>query len=312
MRWGWIALLVAACTSSSPEVRAIEQGLTKCPDMTVEGLDVYAGTGVIDWGKVAASGRGFAFIKATQGDYNKQANFATNWTAALAAGVKRSPYHFFDGTIDGIAQANSFLDDLTAAGGLQVGDLPALLDIECPTSSAEASAQSNCEHTGDSGWVATTTLNQRIFDWLDTVQTATGRPPIIYSYPAWFAAAKVTDARLASYPLFIASYNSCATIPQPWTDAAFWQYSATGMVSGVVGNADVDRFFGSAADLDGFTIQPTPPPANPDAGVDPMEPKQAAGCGCHSGVSPPVWSIAALGVLMVLTRRRPKKRSRKS
>src|SRR5450755_1967013 len=109
MRWGWFALLVAACTTSSPEVRAVEQALTKCPDMTVEGLDVYAGTGVIDWGKVATSGRGFAFIKATQGDYNAQANFATNWSAALAAGVKRSPYHFFDGTIDGIAQANAFL-----------------------------------------------------------------------------------------------------------------------------------------------------------------------------------------------------------
>jgi lysozyme len=319
MRWGWFALLVAACTTSSPEVRAVEQGLTKCPDMTVEGLDVYAGTGVIDWGKVATSGRGFAFIKATQGDYNTQANFATNWSAALAAGVKRSPYHFFDGTIDGIAQANAFLADVTAAGGLQVGDLPAMLDIECPTSSVQASAQANCEHTGDSGWVATATLNQRIFDWLDTVQTATGRAPIIYSYPSWFADAKVTDARLTNYPLFIASYNSCATIPQPWTDAVFWQYSATGTVPGVTGTADVDvdRFFGSAADLDGFAIQPPtppppPPPPNPDAGVDPMDPNQPAGCGCHGGVSPPVWSVAALGLLMLLTRRKkPRKRSRR-
>jgi lysozyme len=312
MRLGFV-LFVAACTTSSPEVRAVQQDLTKCPDMTVEGLDVYAGTGTIDWGKVATSGRGFAFIKATQGDYNTQATFATNWSDALAAGVKRSPYHFFDGTIDGIAQANAFLADLNTAGGLQVGDLPAMLDIECPTSSVEANAQANCEHTGDSGWVDTATLNQRIFDWLDTVQAATGRAPIIYSYPSWFAAAKVTDAQLTNYPLFIASYNSCATIPLPWTDATFWQYSATGTVPGVTGtgNVDVDRFFGSADDLSGFTIQPPappPPPPEADAGVDPMDPtKQPAGCGCHGGVSPPVWSVAALGVLIVLTRRRKRR-----
>lgn len=307
MRLGWIALFVAACTTSSPETRAVEQELTKCPDMTVEGLDVYTGTGTIDWDMVAGSGRGFAFIKATQGDYNTQTTFATNWSKALAAGVKRSPYHFFDGTIDGVAQANAFLADLTAAGGLQVGDLPAMLDIECPTSSVQANAQANCEHTGDSGWVEAATLDQRIFDWLDTVQTATGRAPIIYSYPSWFAAAQVTDARLTSYPLFIASYNTCATIPQPWTDATFWQYSATGTVPGVTGagNVDVDRFFGSAADLDAFTIQPPAlPPNNPDAGIDPLDPDQPAGCGCHGGGTPRVWSVVALGILIVLTRRR--------
>ena len=308
MRWGWIAVFVAACTAPD-NTRAISQSLTKCPDQVVEGLDVYSGTGVIDWNKVAASGRGFAFIKATQGDYNKQTNFATNWAAALAAGVKRSPYHFFDGTSDGLAQANLFLDDLTMAGGLQVGDLPALLDIECPTSSVQASAQANCEHTGDSGWVDTATLNQRIFDWLDAVESATGRAPIVYSYPAWFADAKVTDPRLTHYPLFIASYNSCATIPQPWTDAAFWQYSASGSVPGVTAKADVDRFFGSGADLDGFAIQPPSVVVPPDAGVDMTEPPTPAGCGCHTNGSPPVWAIAAV---LVLWRRKRARRSSKS
>ncbi|MEO6774910.1 MAG: GH25 family lysozyme [Kofleriaceae bacterium] len=305
MRWGTLVLgLVAACTTSQPEQHAVEQGLTMCPDQVVEGLDVYTGTGTIDWAKVQASGRGFAFIKATQGDYNMQATFAPNWANALAAGVKRSPYHFFDGTIDGVAQANTFLAELQSAGGLQVGDLPALLDIECPTSSVQSSAQANCEHTGDSGWVDRATLAQRIYDWLDTVQAATGRAPILYSYPSWFAAVQMTDARLATYPLFIASYNSCATIPQPWTSAVFWQYSATGTVPGVTGNADVDRFFGSAADLDAFTIQPAP---QPDAGmVDPMQPPPAAmptGCGCRGSSAPPLWSAAAL-VLLLLRRGR--------
>jgi lysozyme len=303
MRWGTL-LIVAACTTSQPQTRAVEQDLTQCADQVVEGLDVYAGTGTIDWTKVQASGRGFAFIKATQGDYNIQSTFAANWANALAAGVKRSPYHFFDGTVDGVLQANTFLGELQTAGGLQVGDLPALLDIECPTSSVQANAQANCEHTGDSGWVDPATLKQRVYDWLDTVQAATGRAPIVYSYPSWFAALSMTEPKLASYPLFIASYNSCATIPQPWTTAVFWQYSATGTVPGVTGNADVDRFFGSADDLNAFTIQPAP---QPDAGmVDPMTPppETPAGCGCRASDAPTSWSLAAIGLVLVLRRRR--------
>jgi MYXO-CTERM domain-containing protein len=306
LRWGTlIAIGAAACTTShDSRVGEVEQALTKCPAQVIEGLDVYSGTGTIDWTKVQASGRGFAFIKATQGDYNTQTTFATNWANALAAGVKRSPYHFFDGTVDGVAQANAFLGELQAAGGLQVGDLPALLDIECPTSSVQASAQTNCEHTGDSGWVDVATLKQRVYDWLDTVQMATGRAPIIYSYPSWFADLQMTDMKLASYPLFIASYNSCATIPAPWTTAVFWQYSATGTVPGVTGNADVDRFFGSADDLNAFTIQPAP---QPDAGmIDPMTPppETPAGCGCRTSDAPTAWSLAAIGLVLVLRRRR--------
>jgi len=305
MRWGTL-LIIAACASPQPppEQGEVEQDLTQCATSVVEGLDVYNGTGTIDWAKVQASGRGFAFIKATQGDYNMQSSFATNWANALAAGVKRSPYHFFDGTVDGVAQANAFLAQVQAAGGLQVGDLPALLDIECPTSATQASAQTNCEHSGDSGWVDPATLKQRVYDWLDTVQAATGRAPIIYSYPSWFAALQMTDARLATYPLFIASYNSCATIPQPWTSAVFWQYSATGTVPGVTGQADVDRFFGSAADLDAFTIQPAPAP---DAGmIDPMTPPpmdSPAGCGCQSSDGAGS-SLVAFGLILALRRRK--------
>ncbi len=299
MRFAAMVVLVAACTSASPPERVgeIEQGLTKCADQSVEGLDVYAGTGAIDWAQVHDSGRGFAFIKATQGDYNMQSTFVANWGNSLANGVRRSAYHFFDGTIDGVAQAQAFLAEVELGGGMQVGDLPAMLDIECPTSSTQANAQANCEHAGDSGWVASATLQQRIFDWLDTVKAATGRAPIIYSYPSWFAAVGLTDARLADYPLFIASYNSCATIPQPWTDAVFWQYSATGTVPGVTGNADVDRFFGSAADLDGFTIQP--PVAMADAGVDPMSPAPPAGCGCRGAGAPPVWTAGLLALVLL-------------
>lgn len=293
-------VLLVACAARDG---TIEQGLTQqCPTQTLEGIDVFSGQGAVDWTKVAGAGRKFAFIKATQGNYNKQSTFAADWSGALAAGVLRSPYHFFDGTIDGATQATWFLDELAAVGGLQPGDLPPLLDLECPTSSSQSAASANCEYTGDSGWVATATLKQRTFDWLSAVQQATGRTPFIYSYPSWFADAAFTDAALAAYPLFIATYASCASVPAPWKSAVFWQYSDTGTVTGVTGQVDEDRFIGSAGDLAGYTA-PVDAGVTPgdDAGLPP--PKTGAGCGCSSSSPGSAWPFA-LAWLALRRRRR--------
>jgi GH25 family lysozyme M1 (1,4-beta-N-acetylmuramidase) len=249
LKWCCFVACFAGCGGEFPVDQLEEANTQQCPMQTVEGIDVFAGQGTVDWAKVNAAGRKFAFIKATQGDYNKQSTFAANWQSTQANGLLRSPYHFFDPTVDGVAQAQWFLAEVAAAGGLQAGDLPPMLDIECPTSSNQANAQPNCEHGGDSGWAAPATLAQRVFDWLDAVEQATGRKAIIYSYPSWFAGAGFSDARLANYPLFIATYGSCASVPAPWTSAVFWQYSGSGSVTGVSGNVDEDRFFGDEAGL---------------------------------------------------------------
>jgi hypothetical protein len=47
----------------------------------------------------------------------------------------------------------------------------------------------------------------------------------------------------------------------PWTSAVFWQYSFTGMVPGITGGVDLDRFLGDLAMLGGFA-------QGPDAGTD--------------------------------------------
>jgi MYXO-CTERM domain-containing protein len=246
-----MVLLAAGCAAlvegGSERVGAAEQANTKqCPPDVVEGIDVYDGDGTIDWAKVAASGRKFAFIKATQGTYNKQSKFAANWKGAKAAGILRSAYHFFDPSEDGVAQAQAFL---AAMGPLEPGDLPPLLDFECPTSSDPNAASPNCEYKGNSGWASPSVLKQRTFDWLDTVEKATGKKPIVYSYPSWFADAGLTDPALAKYPLFIATLGSCASVPAPWSEALFWQYDWSGQVPGISSDCDLDRFMGKLADL---------------------------------------------------------------
>jgi lysozyme len=316
------ASLWAGCGGVEPFGELEEANTQQCPMQVVEGLDVYQGDGTINWTMVKASGRQFAFIKATQGNYNKQTTFGADWSGAAAAGVMRSAYHFFDATVDGKAQAQWFLDEIAANGGMTPGDLPPMLDIECPTSSVQANAQSNCEHTGDSGWAPPATIAQRAFDWLDAVELATGKKAIIYSYPSWFAGAGVTDAKLAKYPLFIATYGSCASVPPPWTSAVFWQYSASGTVPGLAAKADVDRFFGSPDALMGFanppidagadlavtdaaqTIDASPLPDAADGG--PMKSTTEGGCSCRLGADDPpsTLALAFAFALVWLARRR--------
>jgi MYXO-CTERM domain-containing protein len=169
-----------------------------------------------------------------------------------------------------------------------------VLDIECPTASTQANSQPDCEHSGDSGWVDSATMAQRVFDWLAMVQAASGRTPIIYSYSSWFANAAFTDARLAGFPLFVATYGSCASVPAPWTQALFWQYSATGTVPGIAATTDLDRFFGTPDDLTGLTGP------MPDAGVGGGS--SGSGCGCRSDSGAPSW-IAVLALAAVARRR---------
>lgn len=297
----------------------------QCAMQTVDGIDVSAGQGTINWADVKAAGRDFAFIKATQGNYNKQSTFTTMWESSLAAGVMRSAYHFFDPTISGTAQATWFLDELTAAGGMTAADLPPMLDIECPVSTSQATSTTddpNCEYTGNTGWVATATMQQEIFDWLDAVEAATGRKAILYSYVSWFASLDFTDPRLATYPLYIASYNPCATIPAPWQQAVFWQYADNGTVSGVNGEVDLDHFFGSAGDLQTFNGSSneyidagvgdgglvTDAQGNADQNDAGIGPQAHAGCGCRTDAGAPS-SALAFGVIVIIRRLRKRRPS---
>ena len=241
------SVLIAACAADSGErerVGSTSDGLTQCVNggPTLEGVDVFDGQGTIDWNAAKSSGIAFAIIKATQGTYNKQTTFAANWSKTKAAGVYRSAYHFFDPTEDGVAQANHFLQ---VVGPLSPGDLPPMLDVECPD------GDPNCLYAGGAGTASASAIRQRMTDWLRTVESATGRKPIVYTFGAYFSSNGVDTTGLAQYPLFIAypTAATCFNVPTPWTRAAMWQWTWHGTVPGITGEVDRDRFLGTLADL---------------------------------------------------------------
>jgi lysozyme len=190
----------------------------------VRGIDVSHYQGTIGWGSVVQAGMAFAFIKATQGTADVDPQFRANWSGAQAAGLLRGAYHFFEPGADPQQQAERFLSVVQT----EPGDLPPVLDVE------------------DSGDPAE--ILSGIQTWLDAVEQATGKTPILYTNPTFWTG--LGSSGFGRYPLWIAEYGVTAPkIPAGWSTWTFWQSSESSSVSGIAGNVDSDLFQGTFLDL---------------------------------------------------------------
>ncbi|MCE9572386.1 MAG: FG-GAP-like repeat-containing protein [Deltaproteobacteria bacterium] len=234
-------LAITGCAVEGVDDTSAE--LSTCAGATVEGVDVSDGQGAIDWAAARGAGIEWAAIKATQGTYNTQATFAANWQHARAAGVLRGAYHFFDPREDGVAQAQHFL---AVVGPLAADDLPPMLDLECPDGNSACLGWA-----GGTGATPAGLIRQRVIAFLDTVEQATGKRPIVYTFNAYFSSNGVDTTGLDRWPLWIAYPVSggCFQFPAPWAQPAMWQWSWTGQVPGIAGGVDRDRFLGTREQL---------------------------------------------------------------
>lgn len=200
---------------------------------TVRGVDVSRHNGQIDWKKISQSDIGFCFIKATEGGTFKDPMFSENWTSAWSAGVLRGAYHFFRPGSDPVMQADNFLTQVKFRS--LEHDLAPVFDWE---------VHDNIDPHTQIGHATT---------WLALVESALKKKPIIYTSPSFFTELG-GPTYFAKYPLWIANYGVKApTVPLPWQSWVFWQYSESGIVSGVKDNVDTDLFNGSKEDLLRFT-----------------------------------------------------------
>lgn len=196
---------------------------------TLKGIDVSADQGKINWLQVKENGCEYAFIKATEGITVVDSQFATNWEAAKAQTIILSPYHFFHPGDDPHVTAANFLKVI---GTLAEVDLPATLDFEVLDKSS----------------VQTAVANAKI--WLDIVEQATGKTPILYSYLSFFDELNL-DESFTRYPLYQAEVNVAAPlrVAHPWKDISFWQNTWTERMPGITSNVDGDIFYGTKEQL---------------------------------------------------------------
>ena len=199
-----------------------------------EGIDISHWQGTIDWTKVAASGKRFAYMKASESTTYVDPTYVSNRQGARAAGLYVGAYHFAQPSTTigaATAEADHFVDTAVPAKG----DLLPVLDLERTGSLSQAA------------------LIDWVKEYLERVYQRTGIRAVIYSSPnfwktylgdtTWFAANGYDI-------LWVAHWTSVSapTVPggawggNGWT---FWQYTSDGTVPGISGRVDLDRYNGT-------------------------------------------------------------------
>lgn len=196
-----------------------------------QGIDVSHFQNTVDWEAVASTGKKFAVIKATEGIDLLDPTYATNWKGAKAAGLVRGAYHFFEPEDDPTTQAEFFMANVE----LMPGDLVPILDAETSKGIDAATLQANLK------------------TWLETVETAYGVTPILYTDTNF--ATEYLSTGFGKYPLWIAEYEETApTNVGSWIAWTLWQYSQDGQLDGVEVGVDLSVFRGTRGQWEGLLI----------------------------------------------------------
>ena len=208
----------------------------------IEGVDVSHHEGAIDWRQVAAAGKRFAYIKASEGTAYVDPTYATNRANAEQAGLRVGAFHYAQpDTSPGEAAAEA--DHFVQTAGFRSGELVPMLDLEVSNGLSSSELET---------WVAA---------FLDRVYARTGLRAGIYVSPDFWRSYLADTSAIAAHgygALWIAHWTTAASpsVPasnwdgQGWT---IWQYSDRASVAGISRPADVDRFSGS--DLARLMIQ---------------------------------------------------------
>lgn len=194
------------------------------PGYEIHGIDVSHYQSHIDWEVVAKDKKvKFVFVKATEGINRLDRKFKTNWEGTKSNKIRRGAYHYFRPQFNGVKQAKFYLSVVN----FEKGDLIPVLDLE------------------EDPKGALTPFYKEIDAWLNTVELATGKKPILYTSRKFYIS--YLKARYPSHHLWVANYK---TIKSPLNDRwKFWQYTEEAKISGIKGKVDHNVFNGLEKDL---------------------------------------------------------------
>jgi lysozyme len=210
-------------------------GITIPTKYKINGIDVSKHQGYIYWAsikkmKIDSITIDFAFMKATEGVKDVDGMFKRNWELAKQNNIPRGAYLFFIATKDGKQQANNFIKNVR----LEKGDLPPVIDIE-----------ENYE-------INKITLNKRLNDCIEALQTHYKVKPIIYSYVDFYN--NNLGNKYDSFPLWIAHYTDLEE-PHITRNWLFWQHNNGGSVNGITERVDFNVFNGDSLTFQNLLVK---------------------------------------------------------
>lgn len=224
--------------AKKPPVKAVPKGATG----RLKGIDVSLNQPSIDWPRVVASGRAFAYAKVSDGLGTPDPEFTqARWSRMRAAGLARGAYHFArpQPNRDPRDEVHEFLRLLKRAGGLQDGDLVPMLDLEAYGLSARIGPRETFEWTRG---------------FVNEMHAQIGRRPIIYTGAFW-RDQMGNPADDLGCKLWLAAYVKTPNqfLPAAWADSGWtiWQHTDKGNVPGVDGvHCDLNQLKGGSAALE--------------------------------------------------------------
>ena len=203
----------------------------------VQGVDVSAYQGTIDWGVLAEEDIDFAWIKATEGSSYRDPRFEDNWADAHDTDLFVGAYHFLSVDSPGTDQAANVI----ATVSRNRGDLPVVVDVECYAEYCDAPPSA-------------ATVREVLDALLLAIEQHYGRPAVLYATRDWY------ERYLAgSYPANPIWFRSVATSPRLTDDRdwTFWQWSAREQLDGYDGDEefiDMNAFRGTREDLESLLL----------------------------------------------------------
>jgi lysozyme len=182
----------------------------------------------------------YCFVKGSHGADRKDDFFQYNFARLQEEHILRGAYHFFSLLKDDIdAQINNFLS--LNINFKEKGVLPPVLDIE----------EDSRIFDKDNIILNRELVVTRIKIWLQAIESATGRKPIIYCRKSFWENVIGDPAGFDQYLLWTAYYRNDTPpkIPNGWNGKwHFWQYTDKGVLNGI-GKYDLNRFNGTYAEL---------------------------------------------------------------
>jgi lysozyme len=223
--------------------------------MRTLGCDISSWSGKTDFGKMKSAGMEFCWAKSCQ--IQKDAQFSNYWPAMKQAGLLRGAFAYLDWRSSELTQAKLFCDTI----GGDIGELPPMLDLEMDPAPFKLSPA---------------LVQGKVWNWLQAVEKATGRVPIIYAGASFWTQWMTPDKGWLKYPFWLAWYASEPYInfisllkgyshgaPKPWKDWTIWQYTGNGngpQYGTQALSLDMDWFNGDLAALQAWANAPAPVP----------------------------------------------------
>ncbi len=190
-------------------------------ELLYDGIDVSQWQGNINFEAVSQSGIEVVYIKSSEG-YSVDPYFETNYKKATDAGLKVGVYHYVTATTVEEAQSEAafFVSNLEGK------------TIDCRLAM-------DFEYFGN---LSRNQINEIGLAFLQTVESLSGKEVVVYSDTS--NVINIWDETIAQYPLWVAEYG--VESPQAngtWLDWVGFQYSDTGIISGIDGSSvDLDYF----------------------------------------------------------------------